>query len=510
MLRQPRACLYAFLVLLIPAAAVQLGQVYADFPAPGELTYPDSMIVYHARDVQRGGAIYKDFNQPPHVLALYGPLTYLLPGLIGRAVEADVDGLFRIGRSISLLATAGGLLVMVLLLRRERVSWLPIVIVLLAYLSSPILWPASVTPRADAVITMLELTGLLVFASARGPVARWLPLPLFLTAFLFKQSAFVPVVVAAVSVLVTGHRRFAIGWSVAAAAAYGGTFFLVNALTGGMYALNTLGGMSAHVTPANLWTVMVESALIPGIAPMVIAFAAVARRVRLRTPPSPIELYAVLSFLVACAAVLRDGSAENYFIAPLAASCVVLGGQLQRWLAAAPTADAADVQAERPAETSWAVALMLLFCLGHAGRAAVNYGTVADLVKTRTEAVAFERELITRAAEFFNRRPGPALSQDDSVSLHLDRPLCTDLMTMAALADNGVFDDHGVIERLRRGEVAGVLLKTPLRPGLVPRYQSTDWVRREWLEAMLDAGYVEGEFGPWFFYIPPPPVPTAE
>jgi hypothetical protein len=74
---------------------------------------------------------------------------------------------------------------------------------------------------------------------------------------------------------------------------------------------------------------------------------------------------------------------------------------------------------------------------------------------------------------------------------------------LAGLADQGVFDDSQVIEKIRHGEFACIVLQFPMESDPVPRYQSTDWVRREWIVAMREAGYSGDLVSPLYYYFPP-------
>jgi hypothetical protein len=47
-----------------------------------------------------------------------------------------------------------------------------------------------------------------------------------------------------------------------------------------------------------------------------------------------------------------------------------------------------------------------------------------------------------------------------------------------------------------------VVLLFPAAQRPVPRYQSTDWFREEWVQALSEAGYRESGFGPLFVYTP--------
>lgn len=78
-------------------------------PIGYDVSFPESAVAMGAWKVLHGGAPYEDWRQWPHHFAPYGPMTYYLPGWIGRVFmpEEVPWNLFYIGRTLSLTCLAG-------------------------------------------------------------------------------------------------------------------------------------------------------------------------------------------------------------------------------------------------------------------------------------------------------------------------------------------------------------------------------------------------------------------
>lgn len=483
------------LALLLPL----LLRVVQDFGLPTELTFPNSVLVYHARHVQAGQPIYTDFRELPHVVAPYGPLVYLIPGYLGRITGADEGGLFKIGRSVSLLATLVSAGCVAFLLRRAaNTRWALVLLFTAVFLSTPILWPVGMAYRPDAPVMCLVLLGLVVFARQREGRWWYLAVVPFVGAFLFKQSAIVGPGAVFVCLLAARRPARALGWLVLSAGCFGLAFVVLNVATGGMYYLNAVRGLAGNVTPGNIVSIVGEEVLWACLVPFVLATAQVLRVWRERRVDLWV-IFFVLSFAVATLSTLRDGSATNYFIETLAVGCVLAGRELEQILRGAELD-------RRPATLGHArLALLLpaIVYLSVAAHEVPSTGRLLAQLPHRDERYEGRRTLMQRAAERLEASGGDVFCAVDPVNLYLSKPYMLDTFMFTNLADRGVFDDSELIRKLSERGFAAILLREPARREAVGQYQSTPWVRPAWQAAILDGGYRGQPLGPFYLYTRP-------
>jgi hypothetical protein len=471
--------------------------MYLYFSLPRELTFPNSVMVYNAREYQHGRPIYRDYRQAPHVMAPYGPLSYALPGTIGRLTDADERGLFAIGRWMSLLGTLGTLALVAALLRRHaRTPRIVAGLMALVFLTAPILWPVCIAFRPDPVEMLCVVAGLALFLAFEHSPARYLAVGAFLAAFLFKQSALAGP--AAVVLYLVARRRLgdAGRFALASAAAVGTAVLAMNVATGGLFHLNTVIGLRGNTTLGNLVTVALQATAVRSLVPFALATVGVVRR----WTAGQVDLWTVFfatSLLVASAGTIRDGSAVNYFLEPLAVACIIGGEELARWLGRD------DTGTSRPGNAAVAaLAFAALAFLPLAVQAAPTVGPLLAGIRTRAARDAAEQDFNVRMAHELDALGGPALSQYNPVTLLARDVVMMDTLIFSSLADQGIFDDRPLIDMIRSGRLAALVLLFPLSDE-TPRYQSTAWVREAWLQAARDAGYRERRVGLLYVYTPP-------
>ena len=75
------------LVLLSGALVVSVGS-FAGLVAVGDVAYPDSATLLRISEFTRSGNLYPEYNRPPYLVTLYGPLRYVLLAVPYRAAEA--------------------------------------------------------------------------------------------------------------------------------------------------------------------------------------------------------------------------------------------------------------------------------------------------------------------------------------------------------------------------------------------------------------------------------------
>jgi hypothetical protein len=462
---------FAALTVLLFAKALAVGTL---LHKPGEQTWPAAANAYVARRVQHGGELYGDWRLRPHVVAWYGPALYLPVAYIGRWLGSDVQGLYMIGRWISLLSTVGTCLLIVGALRTRPAAH-PAIAVMMAMVfatADPILARFDISFRADAPACFLTMLGLVLMIRSERPSALYGSVLVFLLAVLYKQSALAGPAAAVLWLWLSGRRRRSAHYAILAPALLAGTAIAMNFGTGGRYFLNTVEGLRGNGTVFALPFMLSEVAR-PAILPFALTFYVLAvetaeRRWRLMTVAFAVSL------VMTIASTYRDGSSVNYYMPALAMACVASGRQLGRWWA--------ERSVSPVAAAAWTL-VMMLAAVRYVPEAALDLAEAPERWQGFCQRGEQHREMadfLKRLADYLNGRRGPVLCQFNDMGLLCPGSIMIDPFTFTSMADVGVFDDRPLIEQIRRGEVAAIVFDRK-----APRsYQATDFFSRRWQQAM--------------------------
>ena len=166
----------------------------------------EAKMVHLAWRAQQGITLYPDWHHYPHVSNFFGPFYFVVVGALGRVFGAELDDLYVIGRTVSLVS---GLLTTLLIGLAVRLrygttaGWLAMA----ASLGSRPMYGFSAMVRPDMTAELLGFAGFLL-AIARGP--RWrefVACILFALAVATKQTAGVFLIGATVALVVSGQIR---------------------------------------------------------------------------------------------------------------------------------------------------------------------------------------------------------------------------------------------------------------------------------------------------------------
>ena len=306
------------LAVLLASACLLHGQLVAKLDFDGELLPTDAEALYGLRCVREGRSPYHDFSRPPHVVALYGPLFYAVPGTVARLLNTSWMGMVVTGRCYTYGAWFGVAALIYALARQAGNARLPAMAGALLWLSGALAPQWAIAYRPDSVAVLCSLAALWVYQRGHGGAA----VVLMGAAFLHKQTAVtLPLVVVATEI---GRRRFgwaatvAAGWAVCVLAAVIAT----QRLSDGAFVKNAFGAVGQWAGPEQAW-VLLQGAVWQGA----VAFAAGAlmcgdeRLTLLR------RCFAV-SFALALLSSAKAGAYVNYYLESYAIACVLAAGFL--------------------------------------------------------------------------------------------------------------------------------------------------------------------------------------
>ena len=108
-----------FAISLVRAVLYVTFVMYA-IAIPFDVRPLESAMVHYAWRVQHGVAFYPDWGAYPYVANFYTPLYFLIVGGWGWAVGADIEGLYGIGRGVTIASVLGATAVIGLVLYRKH------------------------------------------------------------------------------------------------------------------------------------------------------------------------------------------------------------------------------------------------------------------------------------------------------------------------------------------------------------------------------------------------------
>lgn len=442
----------------------------------------------------RGESIYGDWRTPPHVATVYGPLTYLLPGWIGRTLGIEAENLYQVGRTLSLLAVLGIAGVVYGWARRLGAERGPTLLAALATVSSPVYWTVGCELRGEPLATLCSLLAGWWFLRFDGRTRRWEAGLFIILGFLFKQSALLPLPAIVLYLWGARRRREAVLFGTATTVGLAALVIGLDAATDGLYRLNAFDALHGNRTISNLaiWPI----AVLPVCLGQYLYSAFWLGSRRLSGPPGLLAGYFVISLIVPLLMTWRDGAVEYYFMESVAVAGILMALQWQHWRRQPVTEQGGRHSVI--AMISW---LPFVTALGTALQLEPNaWQRFHQAVNTRSLAAA-ERAEHRRLTAEFRVLPGPVLSQVDDLTIHDERsPVILDTWLFSGLIDQGAFDDAEIRTRLETGAFRSVILRLPI--GSVKRYGSTTYVPRAWLQVIKRRYRLAGRLGEFYVYEP--------
>ncbi len=429
---KPRAAAGWIAVLLGAAALLNLALALVQIPSPADTSMPESAIVFGARQVMEGGALYADYHRAPFIIAPYTPLYYAWTGLAGRLLGAPPEGLFAVGRWTSFIALALSAVLLSAGARRNgaggRAPWL----IPAAFLAPAFVLSWAATARPDTPGLLFALAGILLWLKFEERPWRFLAIVLFLLAFLTKQS-FLAAPGALLLYLAVKKRKadsLMVGGLFAGGVA--AALLLLHSATGGLSTLNILGSNLVPLSLDNLR--LVGGRFLQAAAfPLLLGLAGLNRE-RLKSLPF---LYFAVSLLWGFYACLKLGSDLNYFLEPLAAVCLLIPFTLE------------TMEKEQGSRLS---AVLLLACVIWAVPQ-INYR--ANALETRQ--VADEGRVRALVSEF----DGLVVTDSPRLAYLSRSPFLIDPYQFASLQTAGKWDPGPLLKMLEEGQVGLAVLRSP-------------------------------------------------
>jgi hypothetical protein len=202
-------------VWLVLGAARLIGfLLYAGLTAvsPMDAFHLESQMVHLSWRVESRLPLYPDTTHFPYVSNVFAPVYFVAVGAIGRLTDARIDGLFTIGRILTILAWLGTSLSLVAFTWR-RLGRSPALAAGVFSIGAMPMYGFGAMVRPDLTAEFLGVLGVLLIG-VRSVLARTIALALLVLAALTKQTALIYLIAAAAGLVLVSRRREGVGFLV--------------------------------------------------------------------------------------------------------------------------------------------------------------------------------------------------------------------------------------------------------------------------------------------------------
>jgi hypothetical protein len=463
-----RGLLWLLLAILLASALLLQLLLAPNLDFDGELLSTDAESLYGLRCARNGESPYHDFSHPPHVVTLYGPLFYTVPGTVARLLNTSWIGTIICGRAYNYAAWLGVALMLYALGRQIGCEVLLAAMAGLLWLAGTLAWQWAIAYRPDAPALLLSLGALWLYQRRTSPLALTTVTALLVAAFLHKQTSVA--VWLAIVVTETTQRR----WS-RAAAMFGGwviavavSVMITQALSQGAFVKNAFGAVMIWVSPAQVGALL-RTAIIGGIA----AFAGGCLAGAVTRGDQRLTLlrrsYAI-SFALAIALSIKAGANLNYYLEPFAMACVLSAALVRHG-----TNPAGDNFARRVAMGWLGLALVIsaMTLWSRVGHISEWWRAAVDHRATRAQQ-AQEWDQVTNC---LGEWKGRVLVEDLYLAVRQSREMfLLHPRQFEALREAGRFDDTELYRRIAAGGFDAIVANFPLEEKIATRQFPPRWL----------------------------------
>jgi hypothetical protein len=463
-----RSLRWLLLAILLASALLLQLHLAPNLDFDGELLATDAESLYGLRCVRNGKTPYHDFSHPPHVVTLYGPLFYAVPGMVARLLNTSWIGTIICGRTYNYAAWFGVALLLYALGRQIGCEISLASMAALLWLAGTLAWQWAIAYRPDGAALLLSLGALWVYQRRTSPLVLVTTMVLLVAAFLHKQTS-VAVWLAIVATEATQRRwgRAAVmfsGWVIAVAV----SVMITQALSQGAFVKNAFGAVMLWVSFDQVWTLLRE-AITEGIA----AFAGgLLAGVMTRSDQRLTLLrrsYAI-SFALAVAISIKAGANLNYYLEPFAIACILTAALVRQ--GTEPTAK----NFARKVAMGWlglAIVISTMTLWSRIGHVSQWWHAVVDHRVTRAQ----QAQEWGRVTNCLGEWKGRVLVED--LYLVVRQPQEVFLLhprQFEALRETGRFDDTELCRRIAAGGFDTIVANFPLEEKVATRQFPLRWL----------------------------------
>ena len=317
-----RLLLYLFLGLGTARGVLYLAYVAAILPIPVEAYHLEAKMVLLAWRAQRGISLYPEWRDYPHVANIFGPVYFLVVGLLGRRLGVDVPGLFLVGRAVTFVASLLTSLIVVVWVARRYSRGAGLAAGLLSLGSGP-MYGFSIMVRSDAMADLLGVAGFFLGVSSTR-TRRIAGVVLLILSALTKQTAGVFLLATALAAAMEGRWPRALGVLGGGLAGLLLVVVVVNALIEPHFARSLFGASSMPWSLGHWWQIL-DKVIV--MTPDILYLPVIGLCLWLGDRPRELRLTALTLVLLASSLSLSAmvGSDLNYYLSLRVVEAMAVG-----------------------------------------------------------------------------------------------------------------------------------------------------------------------------------------
>lgn len=454
------------LLLLVTVAVLMQGWLLGWIGWDGELTPTETESLFALDQAREGRQFYQDFRAPPHAVAQYMPLFYLVPGNIARGLRAGLTDTFLIGR---LYTYTGWLAVAALLFALTRqagggraAGGLAAALWLAGWLAPQ--WAHAYRPDAPALAWALAA---LWYYRHNDHSWQWIVVAgLLVMSALHKQSSVVVLSVILVAECCRGRYWRAVALGGSWAVVMGVAALVARQMSSGAFVLNV---WTSVAQPAH-WpqVVTLAAGALVGAAPVWVGSLMAIGILRRQRAVALLAGCFVAGLLLAVVSSFKAGAWLNYYLEPYAVGCILTALIWERW------------QRETAGRfVRWGQAAWLGLALSWAAQSLWHQ---VKLTPQAVQLLADWRGGRQRQSDAWAKLvqcigPGePVLSEDFYLSVRRGGlPYLINPGQFVGLQRLGKFDDRALMARLASGDFATIVAIQPLTMDQQPQQFPARW-----------------------------------
>ncbi len=424
--------IWVVLLVAVLMAVLNVSYLWIQIKNPTDTSTPESQTVYMANRVAHGENLYLDYHGPPYNIAPYTPGYYFALGYAVRFLDVELESIFVLGRGMTFFCC---LVIGLLIYLSSRFDGEHSVYAFTGsclFLSSYILGPWGSTTRPDMLAITFTIAGLLICTRSSDKKLIF-SAPLFVLAFLTKQTCVSAPAAVFLHLLLQRERKNALLFAAAVAGPVAGILAIMHTSTSGLSTMNIIYGNMAPMQFQNFRVVAGPFFQVAAL-PMILA-AAAALSNSFRDIKSLYFLLALAQGLITCS---RLGSSLNYFLEALAASCLLVPSGLR-------TMEGALKNLLRPVLPVLALVLLLPSILF----------LCYSVQEVRFQEMQSIRKLVLEAK-------GLVISDNSRLALLSRDSFFIDPFQLSYLEKAGKWNVQGLADLLRRHEIEYVVLSRPI------------------------------------------------
>ena len=432
------AMIIVFVIAVGGTALVNLSYFKKAAVAAGPNTVGEAGKVFFAKRVQHGDSTFLDGREPPYYPSVHGALFHAVVGMAGRVAGATPIALYYIGRSISIAATIGALIVAGLMLRQLRVGWIWVATTCIVFFAVRPVVGHTVSYRPDHwVLGFSILTCYLLMT--RGD--RWWTLGLaaiFPVVAFFMKATGIAILIATLVVLLVNRRwRSAAIYAAVSVFVLLATIILVNLASGGAFVSGLRTGVNVPFTFALvLRSLDVPQLWLPLIVPVFLLFLPVAPDDRRSDKRNVIIVFWLVTLVYGMISAARLGSNSYYYVESFTYALVLTVS----WIA-----DEWQSSTKPSAGSSSAIAVLIVLFSVQTLSEGIRYrqNPITDPALMETLLFGDDRNVIAREV---NNRGMRCFSDDPGLNVLFNDPMIIDPMVQSHLIVGGSLDMNTMVD----------------------------------------------------------------